>query len=76
MSANRKRQQFNDRVNEKHERKAQKEEETRLLKMQKVKVKKSWKPMFEPNLTEYDFAALESRIEAYYPDHIKGEVNV
>lgn len=74
MSANRKRQQFNDRVNEKHERKALKEEETRLLKMQGKQVKR-WKPMFKDSpLDEFDFTALEERIAAYYPEHFKGEV--
>lgn len=64
MSVDRKRHSFNQDVNERHERKVLKDEETRLKRLGSV-VKKQPSNMVKEEFG-YDFAALELRTLAYF----------
>ena len=78
MSAVRKRESFNQRVNEMHERKVEKEEQQRLERMQRTNKqhKRSWKPMYSGNLMEMDFSALELRVAAHFSKEASEALNI
>lgn len=73
MSEVRKHESFNQRINEKHERKVEKEEQKRLERMQRFSVGKKRKAAHSPKaLFDYDFAELELMVAHRFANNLQG----
>lgn len=66
MSVVRKHEAINQRINEQHERKALKEEQNRLARIQQMTFTKKRKPSQHSVNMDYDFSDLELRVACFY----------